>query len=57
MIIFRRSQSKSKSIGHATACGTLVTLRNSNIRDSLTCPKTWGKGRRWLKILKNGNSL
>ena len=46
------SQSKLKSIGHATSCSTLSISCNSNISHSFTCLKTWAKGHKRLKILK-----
>ena len=48
-----RWQNKWKSIGHATACSTLIISCNSNITHSLTFPKTLGKGPKRLKVLKN----
>ena len=48
-----RSQNKIIKIENTTACGTLIIFWNSNISHPLTCPKTWEKGPKRLKILKN----
>ena len=47
---------KKKTIGHIATCDTLIILCDSNISHSFTCPKTWGKGPKRIKTLKNDNS-
>ena len=47
------SQSKIKSIGHATTCEILNISRNSVIIHSLTIPKSWRNGPKRLKILNS----
>ena len=42
-------ENKIKTIGHTTTCD--IILCSSNIKHSLTFPKTWGKGPKRLKIL------
>ena len=42
---------QKKTTGHAGICHTLIISYNSYISYSLTCPKTWGKGHKWQKIL------
>ena len=39
-----QSQSKSKSNGYATTCGTFTISCSSNITYYFTFPKTWGEG-------------
>ena len=41
-----------KTTGHATTCDTLFVLCSSNIRHSLTVPKTWGGRTQTAKITK-----
>ena len=43
---------KTCAIGHANICDTFIISCNSNISYSVTCPKTWGKGTKRLKILE-----
>ena len=52
---WNRSQSKLKNIGHGTKCSIFIISCNRNISHSFTCPKTWGIGPKWLKILKNNH--
>ena len=44
-------------LDHATTCGTLIIPCSSNIRDSLTHPKTSRKCTKRLKVLKKDNLL
>ena len=46
------SWNKTKTIGHTTTCDTPIILCNSNISNSFSYPKTWGKGPKRLKTQK-----
>ena len=48
-----RQQSKLKTIEHASNCDALIIPCYFNISHSYTCPKTWEKELKWVKILEN----
>ena len=51
-----KSQSKLKTIENTNACAILFISFKSSISYSLTCPKTWRKRPKLLKLLKFQNS-